>query len=115
MKYMTLRTFTWCINAGATQNTEIKTHTTRFGDGYEQVSSFGINNARKSWQCSKTAFSPEINEIHDFLLEHNGVTPFLMTIDGETKTYRTEGEINKTHISGKVWQLSFNIRQVFVP
>ena len=112
---MTLRTFTWCVNEGATQNTEIKTRTTQFGDGYEQVSSFGINNARKSWQFSKTAFSPEITEIHDFLLEHNGVTPFIMTIDGETKTYRTEGEISKTHISGKVWQVSFNIRQVFVP
>ena len=32
---MALRTFTWCVDAGATRTTAIKTNTVSFGDGYE--------------------------------------------------------------------------------
>lgn len=110
-----LRTFTWCVNAGATQNTELKTRTTQFGDGYEQVSSTGINNVSTSWQVAKTAKLAEINAIYQFLLEHKGVTPFYLTINGKTKTYRTDGSISKNHIGADVWQISFNLKQVFIP
>lgn len=112
---MAFKTFTWCVNAGATQDTELKTNTVSFGDGYEQVSSFGINNARTAWQVAKTAYLAEIESIYDFLIEHNGVTPFYLTINEVTKTYRTEGEISKTQISGNVWQISFNLKQAFIP
>ena len=110
-----LKTFAWCINAGAAQDTEIVTNTVKFGDGYEQVSSIGINNARMSWQCSRTAIVSEINAIYDFLIEHKGVTPFIMTIAGETKTYRTIGNISKSQLSGSIWQISFNVKQAFAP
>lgn len=110
-----LRTFEWEINAGATQDTELKTNTVSFGDGYEQVSSFGINNARTSWQVAKTAKLPEINAIYQFLMEHKGITPFYLTINDVTKTYRTDGEVSKAHISYDVWQISFNLKQVFIP
>ena len=112
---MALRTFTWCVDAGATQDTELKTKTVSFGDGYEQVSSFGINNARAAWSASKTAKLVEINAIYQFLLDHKGVAPFLLTINGLTRTYRTDGNISKAHLSADVWQISFNLKQVFVP
>lgn len=110
-----LKTFTWCINAGATEDTELKTNVTQFGDGYEQVSSIGINNARTAWQVAKTARLTEINAIYQFLIEHKGVTPFYMLINGDTKTYRTEGNISKSHVAADVWQISFNLKQVFIP
>lgn len=110
-----LKTFTWCVNAGATQDTEIKTNAVQFGDGYEQVSSFGINNARTNWQVAKTARLAEIDAIYDFLIEHKGVTPFKMLINGVNKTYRTEGNISKNHLGADVWQVSFNLKQVFIP
>ena len=112
---MTLKTFTWCVDAGASRTTELKTNTVSFGDGYEQVSSFGINNARTAWQVAKTAKLAEIDAIYDFLIEHKGVTPFYLTINGVTKTYRTEGSISKNHLGADVWQLSFNLKQVFLP
>lgn len=112
---MQLKTFTWCVDAGATQDTELRTNVTQFGDGYEQVSSIGINNARASWQVAKTANLDEINAIYQFLMDHKGVTPFIVTMKGETKTYRTDGNINKTQVSGAIWQISFNLKQVFVP
>ena len=112
---MALKDFTWCVNAGANQNTAFRTRTTEFGDGYEGVSSFGINNVRTSWQVSKTGDKAVIDAIYEFLIEHKGVTPFYMTIAGDKKTYRTDGDIGKPHISGKVWQISFNVKQVFMP
>ena len=110
-----LRTFTWCVNAGATQDTELKTNAVQFGDGYEQVSSFGINNARAGWQVAKTDKFAEVEAIYQFLIDHGGVTPFYLVINGVTKTYRTDGSISKNHIGADVWQISFNIKQVFIP
>lgn len=112
---MALKTFTWCVDAGATQDTQLVTNSVKFGDGYEQVSSFGINNARASWSVTKTAKLAEIDAIYSFLIEHKGVTPFYMTINGVTKTYRTEGSINKAHVGADVWSISFNLKQVFIP
>lgn len=112
---MALRTFEWCVDAGASRTTELKTNNVSFGDGYEQVSSFGINNARTAWQVAKTARLAEIDAIYDFLIEHKGVTPFYLTINGKTKTYLTEGSISKSHLGADVWQISFNLKQVFMP
>lgn len=112
---MALRTFDWCVDAGATRTTALKTNTVQFGDGYEQVSSFGINNNVVSWQVTKTGRLAEIDAIYQFLIEHGGVTPFYLTLRGETKTYRTVGEIGEPHLGADVWQISFNLKQVFIP
>lgn len=112
---MALKTFTWCVDAGASRTTELKTNTVSFGDGYEQVSSFGINNTRVSWSVTKTGYKAEIDAIYDFLIEHKGVTPFYATIAGDTKTYRTESNPTTSHQSGDVWQISFNLKQAFLP
>lgn len=112
---MALRTFTWCVDAGATQDTQLVTNSVKFGDGYEQVSSFGINNARESWPLSVTGRGDKTKAVRQFLLDHKGVTPFVMTIDGETKTYRTDGNISRTHLGADVWRVSFNVKQAFLP
>lgn len=112
---MTLKTFTWDVNAGATRTTTPKTNNVQFGDGYEQVSSFGINNNILSWQVAKTGRLAEIQAIYDFLIEHKGVTPFYLTIRGETKAYRTVGSIDEPHLGADVWQISFNLKQAFIP
>ena len=112
---MALKTFTWCVDAGATRTTALKTNTVQFGDGYDQVSSFGINNVRETWQVAKTAYKAEIDAIYAFIVEHKGVTPFYVTIAGDTKAYRTEGGISKNHLGANVWSISFNLKQVFIP
>ena len=108
-----MRNFTWCVDAGATQDTEFKTNTVQFGDGYEQVSSRGINNTVESWQYSRTSYKGEVDAIYLFLKQHEGITPFTMTVAGETKTYRTVGNITRNHISGDVWRVSFSVKRVF--
>jgi len=111
---MALKTFTWCVDSDASQDTELVVNKVQFGDGYEQVSSFGINNTRTSWQLSRTAEKAEVDAIYDFLIEHKGVTPFLMNIEGVVKTYRTEGGISKNHLSADIWQVSFTVKQIFI-
>ena len=112
---MALKTFEWCVDAGASRTTELKTNTVSFGDGYEQVSSFGINNARESWPVTKTGYKAEIDAIYDFIVEHKNVTPFYVEIAGETKTYRTDSNPTTSHIGAGVWQISFNLKQAFIP
>ena len=112
---MALKTFTWCVDAGATRTTEPRTNTVQFGDGYDQVSSFGINNVRESWQVAKTGRKTEIDAIHAFLVEHKNVTPFHATIAGEVGAYRSTGSPSTTHLGGNVWSISFNLKQVFIP
>ena len=112
---MALKTFTWCVDAGATRATEPKTNVTQFGDGYKQVSSIGINNTEVSWSVAKTGKLAEIEAIHKCLTDHKGVTPFYLNIRGATKTYRTVGGFGETHLGADVWQISFNIEQAFLP
>ena len=50
-----MKTFTWDIDASSSETTAHSVNKVQFGDGYEQVSSFGINNTRKAWACSKIA------------------------------------------------------------
>lgn len=112
VKHMALKTFTWCVDAGAVRNTELKTKAVQFGDGYEQITKTAINNVRQSWSVTKTAYRAEIDAIYDFLVDHGGHTPFYLNIRGETKTYRTDGAIGEPHQSGDVWRISFNLKQV---
>lgn len=110
-----LKTFTWDVDIGASQSTEPSVNTVKFGDGYEQVSSWGINNITESWQLSRTAEKTTIDQIHKFLKDHKGVTPFYMTIDGEKGTYRTVGGFERKHIGHNVWSLSFTVKEVAEP
>lgn len=112
---MALKEFAWCVNARASKTIEMRTNVTRFGDGYEQRSSFGINNARKSWSCSKTAYKSEIDAIEKFLVEHKGSLPFYMTFNGEKDSYFTDGELVTSHQSGDVWSIDFKVVQSFLP
>ena len=65
-----MKTFTWDISADSSETTALNTTITAFGDGYEQAVSFGINNSRKSWQCSKTDTKAVIDEILSFFIKY---------------------------------------------
>lgn len=110
-----LATFTWDISADSSETTTHNVNTTKFGDGYEQVTSFGINNSRKSWQCSKTDKKSEIDKIYQFLLATQGVMPFyFQPIKSEPRfKVRLDGQITRQKKGGDMWQISFNLIQVF--
>ena len=62
-----MKTFTWDIDASSGETTAHSVNKVRCGDGYEQVSSFGINNKRKTWQCSKQDYKTIVDDIYSFL------------------------------------------------
>lgn len=111
-----MRSFTWDIDASSSENTAHSVNKVRFGDGYEQVSSFGINNKRKTWQCSKQSYKSTIDDIYNFLGSTQAVEPFyfqpIKTEQGFT--VRLVGEISRQKIGGNVWKISFNLEQAFI-
>ena len=111
-----MKTFTWDIDASSSESTAHSVNKVRFGDGYEQVSSFGINNKRKTWQCSKQDYKSTIDDIYNFLDSTQAVEPFyfqpIKTEQGFTA--RLDGEISRQKIGGDVWKISFNLEQVFI-
>lgn len=111
-----MRSFTWDIDASSSENTAHSVNKVQFGDGYEQVSSFGINNKRKTWQCSKQDYKSTIDDIYNFLGSTQAVEPFyfqpIKTEQGFT--VRLVGEISRQKIGGDVWKISFNLEQAFI-
>ena len=111
-----MRSFTWDIDASSGESTAHSVNKVRFGDGYEQVSSFGINNKRKTWQCSKQSYKSTIDDIYNFLGSTQAVEPFyfqpIKTEQGFT--VRLVGEVSRQKIGGDVWKISFNLEQAFI-
>lgn len=118
IKYLrekTMKHFNWKISQDSTETTVHNTNKTLFGDGYEQVVSHGINNSRRAWQCNVTDKKAVIDEIHRFLNETRGVEVFTFTpiMDEPRLKVHLDGEISRQCLGGDVWQLSFNLKQVF--
>ena len=110
-----MRNFTWPLDQDSSESTEFNTQTVKFGDGYEQAVSFGINNARKTWQASVTSTKTVVDQIYRFLLDTKAVEPFSISpVPSEPAIkVRCDGEISRTQLGGAVWRISFNLRQVF--
>ena len=111
-----MKTFTWCVSIDSSETTAQTVNRVQFGDGYEQVSSFGINNTRKTWQCSKQDYKTIVDDIYNFLGSTQAVEPFyfqpIKTEQGFT--VRLVGEISRQKIGGNVWKISFNLEQAFI-
>lgn len=110
-----MKHFTWNISQDSTETTTHNTTKTQFGDGYEQVVSVGINNSRKSWQCSKIDKKAVIDEIYHFLNATKGVEVFTIApVPDEPRIkVRLDGELSRQNLGGDVWQISFNLKQTF--
>jgi phage-related protein len=68
----------------ATKSVEAKTRDAKFGDGYSQRVSFGINQVQESWNLRFDNRDLEtIEDIEEFLIEHRGVDSFDWTPPNE--------------------------------
>ncbi|MGP2362601.1 phage tail protein [Acinetobacter junii] len=87
----------------------------KFGDGYEQNVSVGINNRSGTWQFTKTGKKALILEIKAFFDQHKGADSFLWDspLDGEVRV--KTGEYNPVCLGGDVWRISTTFTQVFYP
>ncbi|STY93339.1 Phage-related protein [Moraxella bovis] len=111
---MSLKTFKWQMNMGASADVRHNATKTQFGDGYTQRVSHGINNKIKDWTGSKTGdYDSVIKPIEDFLDEHKGVIPFLWTDPhGNTAKYVCQ-DYPVSQRKGNFWQISLKFEQIF--
>ena len=111
-----MKTFTWCVSIDSSESTSQTINKVQFGDGYEQVSSLGINNTRKTWACSKIAKKAEIDAIYQFLISTQSIEPFeFQPIATEPKLIvRLDGDVSRSTLGAGVWQISFTLKQAFI-
>lgn len=90
--------------------------TSKFGDGYEQNTSVGINNKKGQWAYSRTAYLDEITAIKQFFDDHKGADSFLWDhpTDGEVRV-KTDAQYQKVCLGGDVWRISTTFHQSFNP
>lgn len=75
--------FTWVPDYGLTKDTKAAVNKSKFGDGYVQRSTDGINSLKVGLNLNFTVRTRfEINEIDAFLKSKNGTTPFEYTTPG---------------------------------
>ena len=110
------KVFRWKIDRdGSSESTRHAKMVLRFGDGYSQAVSFGINSSAKTWQCTVTDKKAVIDEIYRFLNATKGVEPFeFKPVDDEPSIkVRLEGEPSRNEIGAGAWRISFAVEQVF--
>ena len=86
---------------------------TKFGDGYEQRTSFGINNKSGEWSYQRTAKLEEIDQIQAFFDRHQSVVPFIYKNPQLQFVKAVAEDYDLTCLGGNVWRISTTIRQVF--
>lgn len=88
----------------------------KFGDGYTQLSSNGINNNSETWELTYIGEKKEIAKVRAFLNSHI-INSFKWTNPyGEEKLYRVVNKsIESEFQGGKAVSLSFQFIQSFAP
>ena len=82
---------------GMTRNAKQKTRVIKFGDGYEQRSTKGINNTEETYNVSfKNRTKQDIDNIAGFLNSLNGVTAFNFTVPDNATTEETTGVLDSS-------------------
>ena len=85
----------------------------KFGDGYEQRISVGINNKSGEWSYQRTAQLEEINQIQAFFDRHQSVVPFIYPNPQSQSVKAVAEDYDLICLGAKIWRISTTIRQVF--
>lgn len=109
---MARQTFNFRPDYESTLSQEPSVITTKFGDGYEQRVSTGINNSPEKWSLSFTVGNPALPAALAFVQARKGVESFYwMNSWGTTNVYVCR-RWNLSRSSGKQ-QLTMDFEQVF--
>lgn len=79
---MAIETFIWTPDDEAGSDSTLRTRKSKFGDGYVQVTSDGLNAEEDSWTLSFGGMAEEVNPILKFIRSHRGAKSFLWTPPG---------------------------------
>ncbi|HHH3380018.1 TPA: phage tail protein [Morganella morganii] len=71
-----METFTWKVKPGMNIESEPRVRSVRFGDGYEQRRSDGLNSLLNKYSITLSPKNADAQIIRAFLEKHAGVTAF---------------------------------------
>ncbi|MGY0145268.1 phage tail protein [Edwardsiella tarda] len=74
-----METFYWPVKPDMGVDSEPKTKTVKFGDGYEQRSHAGLNNDLKKYNVTIRIDRSDVYALESFFSRHGGVSAFLWT------------------------------------
>ena len=105
-----------CDLEGSSDTQNFNVLSSRFGDGYEQSISVGINNQKGEWAYQRTGYKDEIIAIKAFFNRHKGADSFLWDspMGGEVRV-KTGTSYQARQVGGMVWSISTTFTQVFYP
>ena len=108
--------FTWSPRVGSSGDDQTDTLESKFGNGYSQRLSVGINNVAGSYAVSFTGNATYIKAIRYFFKRHKGANHFLWTPPLEQRgAFITEGGWQLQTLGNNKFTLSTTFRQVFNP
>lgn len=110
-----METFDWCVRANASAQVEHRIRSAKFGDGYAQISSDGLNERGEAWDVSLTVNEDVAREVRRFLDRHKGAQAFTWTPPlGSASLWRCQ-KYQITALGGKWFTLTANFEQAFAP
>ncbi|WP_353172474.1 phage tail protein [Acinetobacter rudis] len=112
---MSNKKFTWDNDLeGNSFSQNFNVLSSKFGDGYEQHTSVGINNRKVQLVYSRKAYSAEIQDIKNFLDHHKGADSFLYDIPlgGEIRV-KSDIQYQLVQVGGDVWRISTTFYQQY--
>lgn len=116
-RFMSNEKFTFpCDLDGNSSKQNFNILTSKFGDGYEQNISVGINNRKGEWAYKRTSTKDEILQIKAFFDRYQGADSFLWNspLDGEVRV-KTDTSYSPSQVGGMIWTISTTFTQVFYP
>jgi phage-related protein len=107
--------FVWVPDFGAAGTKKPNVSVIKFGEGYEQRSSFGMNTSPESWSLSfNNRDQAEFILINDFLSARGAVEAFSWTPpDATTARIFVCREWTKTRVKGTFYSISATFDEVF--
>ena len=111
---MAIETFIWQSEKGEGEITQ-RVRTKKFGDGYGQTVSDGINNKSQPWPFMHTGPQEKIKVFMAFLDRHQGAKAFLWTPPLGVQGYYKCATYAMQQSSGAIWSLTATFEQAFQP
>ena len=110
---MAATTFTWVPSYGAQERSQPVVRTARFGDGYEQRLTYGLNTDLKVWTATFNNVSTAIkDQITGFLQARGGSQPFNWTTPYNTVSAFVCQEWDVTATAPSRWTINVTFREV---
>ena len=109
--------FTWSPDYGASKSKKPIVKQIKFGDGYEQRATFGINQNPQNWNVKFTnRVQTEADAIEAFFDAQGGVTPFDWTPPDQSTSYKFVcRDWVRTIDHAGLFSITANFEQVFEP